>query len=350
MAKTIEIRGFPHEYDLTAPTDAAPVLVFVHGWLLSRQYWQPVIQRLSAVHPCLSYDLRGFGRSQLLPPSPAAVEQMSKGRSPQLVSAFVAPRDSPTATLALPHLAQTTTTQPTRTDRVAEFTTANLEAQLHPGDRPDLGYTPAAYAEDLITLLKLLNLKDVWLVGHSLGGSIALWAADMAPRLVQGVICVNSGGGIYLKEEFERFRAAGQKLVQFRPPWLCRLPLLDHAMARLNVASPIDRVWARQRLRDLVAADLAAAVGTLLDSTTETEVHRLPQVVSRLQQPVHFIAGAQDTIMEPKYVQHLASFHPLFEYCGNNVTEIPQCGHLAMVEQPKAVVNCIQHILATHTA
>jgi len=50
--------------------------------------------------------------------------------------------------------------------------------------------------------------------------------------------------------------------------------------------------------------------------------------------------------MEPKYVRHLASFHKLFEGCGENVFEIPGCGHMAMVEQPEAVDTQIRQILA----
>ena len=49
--------------------------------------------------------------------------------------------------------------------------------------------------------------------------------------------------------------------------------------------------------------------------------------------------------MEPKYVRHLASFHPLFQCCGDNVIEIPDCGHLAMVEQPDVVAKEISIIL-----
>jgi pimeloyl-ACP methyl ester carboxylesterase len=87
---------------------------------------------------------------------------------------------------------------------------------------------------------------------------------------------------------------------------------------------------------------------TLLDSTTEAEVHRLPQVVSQLNQPVYFIAGTEDPVMEPKYVRHLASFHQLFQTSGDNVIEIPSCGHMAMVEQPDAVDTQIRKILANH--
>jgi pimeloyl-ACP methyl ester carboxylesterase len=114
------------------------------------------------------------------------------------------------------------------------------------------------------------------------------------------------------------------------------------------VARPLDRAWGRQRVEDLLRASEEAALGTLLSSTTEDEVHLLPQVVSRLQQPVYFIAGEKDRVMESKYVSHLASFHPLFQHCGENVIEIPDCGHMSMLEKPNAVAKIIHQVLQKH--
>jgi 2-succinyl-6-hydroxy-2,4-cyclohexadiene-1-carboxylate synthase len=317
MATSINIQGIPHAYELTAPTSSSDVLVFVHGWLLSRRYWQPLIQKLAPAYQCLSYDLRGFGDSQ------PDRNELAQYQPPQIVRTTVS--------------------------SIAGHERVGLSAELPTSPAPSIAspYTPAAYAEDLIALLHQLNIVNAWLIGHSLGGSIALWAADHDPHIVKGVICINSGGGIYLKEEFERFRIAGQQLVQNRPRWLCQMPFVDIVMTRMNVAQPIARQWGKQRLVDLVAAHPEAALGALLDSTTEAEVHCLPQVVSRLQQPVHFIAGAKDTIMEPKYVRHLASFHSSFQWRGDNVTEISNCGHLAMVEQPETVAARIRSILTT---
>lgn len=285
---TIDILGVRHACDLTAPTATSPVLVFVHGWLLSRHYWQPVTDRLAPNYQCLTYDLRGFGDSQ-------------------------------------------------------------FDGDGHPGPSAPLDscYTPAAYARDLEILLEKLDISNAWLVGHSLGGTIALWAASQLSDRVKGVVCINAGGGIYLKEEFERFRAVGKQLVKMRPRWLSHLPLADFVFARDSVARSIGRCWGRQRLIDFVAANPDAALGALLDSTTEAEIHLLPQIVSQLKQPVYFIAGSKDKIMEPKYVLHLASFHWMFQGCGENVLQI-ESGHLAMVEQPDAVASYLQNILHEH--
>lgn len=286
---SINILETPHIYELTASVadPQKPVLVFVHGWLLSRHYWQPLIQLLQSEYQCLIYDARGFGESQPDLPS----------RSPE---------------------------------------------------RANEDYSLSAYAKDLQHLLQSLAIERVWVIGHSLGGSVALWAAKLYPEKVEGVICLNAGGGIYLKEEFERFRRAGQQLVKRRPSWLSRVPFLDLLFARMMVARPLSLKWGRQRIYDFVRADERAALGALLESTTEAEVHSLPQLVSRLSQPVYFIAGDRDKVMEIKYVNHLASFHSLFTSEESNVFQIDNCGHLGMVEAPEEVAAIIARVLNKH--
>ncbi|MEM8605318.1 MAG: alpha/beta hydrolase [Cyanobacteria bacterium P01_H01_bin.121] len=303
-------------YKLTPPRDSACVLVFIHGWLLSDAYWQPLIEQLALHYQCLSYDLRGFG------PEPARQSNPKARRGKAVPSNSQAPSGETTIRATL---------------RQANATAIQVPS-----------YTPEAYAHELAALLESLSLESVWLVGHSLGGTIALWCAAHYPDLVKGVTCVNAGGGIYLREEFERFRNAGRQLVKLRPRWLCNLPLLDLAFTRASVVQPLERHWGRQRLLDFVLADYDAALGALLDSTTEEQVHRLPQLVANLAQPVYFIAGDKDPIMEPKYVRHLASFHPLFNERGENLIELADCGHLAMLEQTDLLASKLQSILAQH--
>ena len=286
---SIDILETPHVYELTpyVANSKQPVLVFAHGWLLSRHYWQPIVHLLQSKYQCLVYDARGFGDS---------VAKVDKSQS---------------------------------------------------NDR-SRGYGLNAYAQDLQDLLKDLKIERAWIIGHSLGGSVALWTADFYPEVVRGVICLNSGGGIYLKEEFERFRKVGRQLVKFRPNWLRYIPFLNLIFSQMMVARPLAAKWGRQRVIDLIQADEAAALGALLESTTEAEVHLLPQLVSRLEQPVYFVGGDKDKIMEAKYVNHLASFHPLFSSTESNVFMIPNCGHLGMVEAPEEVAEIIVKVLDKH--
>ncbi|BAQ60555.1 possible alpha/beta hydrolase superfamily [Geminocystis sp. NIES-3708] len=293
----INIRGVNHYYEFTKSESydsSKPILVFIHGWLLSGQYWTPLIDQLKHQYSCLVYDLRGFGASQILSSSTEESDEKN-----QLLS-------------------------------------KNKSFSLH------------SYAEDLKELLTQLNIQNAWLIGHSLGGSIALWGADICSDIVEGVICVNAGGGIYLQEEFERFRKAGENLVKFRPQWLLKIPFFDFIFAIMMVKKPLKLRWGKQRLKDFLFADEKAAIGSLLESTTEDEVHYLPQIVARLNQPVYFIAGKQDQIMETQYVKHLASFHTLFQHHQQNVYEINDCGHFAMLEQTKLVAEYTFNIIQSN--
>jgi 2-succinyl-6-hydroxy-2,4-cyclohexadiene-1-carboxylate synthase len=348
---TADIGGVPHAYRLSAPTaiaqtplgsslakpgSSAETLVFIHGWLLSQAYWQPLVNGLSDRYCCLTYDLRGFGDSVQVSTQVSAASKNSKPRYIQL----------PLGRKWYPH----------EDSEHAEQADHGLDhgSNYGPDHGPKHGpdyyaaspYSLAAYAQDLKELLDYLGLEKVWLVGHSLGGSVALWAAYLLPERVKGVICLNAGGGIYIPKEFEKFRTAGQQMVKFRPMWLAKVPLLPRVFTRAMVYRRLDIRWGQQRIRDFVRADRAAAEGALLESTTCEEVHQLPQLVAQLAQPVHFITASQDTIMPPRYVRYLASFHARFEQ-SKTVLEIAQCGHMAMVEQPQAVVDAITQILTS---
>lgn len=316
-----------HAYDLTdmctSPNADERTLVFIHGWLLSRAYWQPVIEQLSPDYRCLSYDLRGFGESVSLAQDQEICPQLPQQGTRQI-----------TLPLAPKNAVDSSQRNPENIPASASGSPTAYTASQ---------YSLAAYAQELEALLDDLGLENVWLVGHSLGGSIALWAAYLMTDRVEGVVCINAGGGIYIPKEFEKFRAAGQQMVKYRPGWLPGVPLLPRLFSRIMVNQPLSVCWGKQRLKDFVNADRTAAVGALLETTTRAEVHLLPQIVAHLTQPVHFITATEDSIMPPRYVRYLASFHPQFQ-AEETVSEIANCGHMAMVEQTEAVAQIVRRV------
>ncbi|MEM1427428.1 MAG: alpha/beta fold hydrolase, partial [Cyanobacteria bacterium P01_H01_bin.130] len=216
---TIHVRTIPHHYDLSAPRPGRCPIIFIHGWLLSRHYWQPMVDLLSEDYQCLAYDLRGFGDSQ-----PGA----AGGGNPAI------------ALNPLNH---------------------------QPGDQSSQrrrfeSYTPRAYAEDIGELMDRLGIEKAWLVGHSLGGTVALWGSHHLGDRIAGVVCLNAGGGIYLENEFRTFRTVGQRLVKWRPRWLKHLPLLHWALCYDSVPHPLPVRWGRQRVLDFMGADRDAALGS----------------------------------------------------------------------------------------
>ncbi len=155
---TVDILGVPHAYDLTAPkAPSSPVLVFIHGWLLSRRYWRPLMDKLASDYQCLTYDLRGFGDSQLC----SSYQSSGLGRL-ALGSRGTEDRFSASNIMA---------------DSPPQITCASNLSR----------YTPSAYAEDLERLLQAMKIDRAWLIGHSLGGTIALWGAAQMPERVRGV-------------------------------------------------------------------------------------------------------------------------------------------------------------------
>jgi pimeloyl-ACP methyl ester carboxylesterase len=318
---TIDIQGTQHRYDLTPTTPSACTFVFIHGWLWSRHYWQPLIHLLAPNFQCLSYDLRGFGDSSVNNPI---------GNSTN--NPIGNPTNNPTNNLA--------------------------EAR---------DYSAIAYAQDLLILLQKLKIPQVWLVGHGWGGEIALWSAALlttplvapvaptnlcikpgeAVPKIQGVTCLHLGGGIYWQPGFDRHRVRIRHLLRWRARWLAHCPGLDWVLTRIGTQQHLPRHWGRQRLKDLVAAHPQATLETFLSSTTETAVHQLPQILTQLTQPILFISGLDDRIVQSTHVRHLASFQVPSTPMGTNVLELENCGHLSMLEQTQVLATTLEQSVAS---
>src|SRR3984885_1325303 len=61
-------------------------------------------------------------------------------------------------------------------------------------DKPRADYSAAAYANGMRDLLSVLDIERVTIIGHSLGGGVAMQFAYQFPYLVERVILVAAGG------------------------------------------------------------------------------------------------------------------------------------------------------------
>ncbi len=68
-------------------------------------------------------------------------------------------------------------------------------------DKPDTKYTTEEMADDIIQLLYFLELKQVILVGHSMGGHIASYITAAYPKLVKGLAILDKSSTMLDNQE-----------------------------------------------------------------------------------------------------------------------------------------------------
>ncbi|MEO0803920.1 MAG: alpha/beta hydrolase [Cyanobacteria bacterium J06642_2] len=283
---TVDIDGIPHYYEWirTSESDRKPVMLFVHGWGGSGQYWESTARALSETYDCLLYDMRGFGRSSF--------------KSQQRET------DNP-----------------------------------HPNPR-DASYSMEAYVEQLKALLDALQLDRVSINAHSMGASIAtLFASKYGDRLHQLVLTC-SGIFAYDKLTFSLFHRVGGLVVSFRPAWLPAIPGCDRLFMARFVHKALPRSDSQAFLADYLQADGSANLGTMYTCVSKHASIVMPQAFSALAVPTLLIAGAKDIIIPPKLGKQAAQLNDTIQY-----VEIPKVAHFPMLERPAAYLETLQSFL-----
>jgi pimeloyl-ACP methyl ester carboxylesterase len=121
-------------------------------------------------------------------------------------------------------------------DRLAETHTVIAPDLLGHGnsDKPRGDYSIAAYANGMRDLLSVLDVEQATVVGHSLGGGIAMQMAYQFPERVDRLVLVNSGGlGAEVNFILRAATLPGAEIV---------LPLMVHRHVR-TLAAGLGRVF-----------------------------------------------------------------------------------------------------------
>ncbi|SIS15503.1 alpha/beta fold hydrolase [Williamsia sterculiae] len=182
-------------------------------------------------------------------------------------------------------------------------------------DKPRADYSVAAFANGMRDLLTVLGHDRVTVVGHSLGGGVAMQFCYQFPRMVERLILVAAGG--VTRDVNPALRLASMPIVHeflvlMRVPGV--LPTLRFAATRLSAAPHIPglprSLSPRQLLND--ADDLMRVMGDLADPvawsaftrTLRAVVDWRGQVVTMLDRcylterlPVLLIWGDEDTVI-----------------------------------------------------
>lgn len=156
--------------------------------------------------------------------------------------------------------------------------------------KPESGYTLDDYAADVAAVIDQLGLKELKLVGHSMGGTIALLVALLRPGALRKVCLVNPvpPSGVPLDE---------QQVAYFRS-------LGGHRQGAEQVISmttvrPVDRAVLDELLRDAASVSSACFHGAFDAWRGASVVDR----VKELRVPVDVISGVDERILPPAFLQ-----------------------------------------------
>jgi pimeloyl-ACP methyl ester carboxylesterase len=209
-------------------------------------------------------------------------------------------------------------------------------------DKPGSGYSMDDQASAVAEALAKLHVVGATVVGHSLGGSVAVAVAEQSPQLASRIVIVDQSpdDGFEhesLGEHLSMWPVIGQavaRLVQVAPASTVRAEY-DQAFAPgYNISSGFDNP-------DQPVDDLRAMTYTALKDTLDAEedyVHQIPldKRLEALHVPLLVIFGAEDQIYDPQ-----AAIARYRQVPGAQTHLIPGAGHSPNVEKPNLVAPLI---------
>jgi pimeloyl-ACP methyl ester carboxylesterase len=222
-------------------------------------------------------------------------------------------------------------------------------------DKPRADYSVAAYANGMRDLLSVLDIDRVTVVGHSLGGGVAMQFAYQFPQLVERLILVGAGG--VTKDVNIALRVASLPMGSEALAFL-RLPLVlpaVHVVGRVAGAM----FGSTELGRDIpdvlrILADLPEpTASSAFARTLRAVVAWSGQVVTMLDRcyltksvPVQLIWGSADSVIP---VSHARLAHAAMP--GSRLEIFDGSGHFPFHDDPDRFVEVLeQFILSTEPA
>jgi pimeloyl-ACP methyl ester carboxylesterase len=209
-------------------------------------------------------------------------------------------------------------------------------------DKPSSGYSIEDQAGAVAEALAKLHVVGATVVGHSLGGSVAVAVAEQSPQLASRLVIIDQSpeDGFEhesLGEHLSGWPVIGQavaRLAQIAPASMVR-DEYDQAFAPgFNISSGFDNP--DQPVDDLRAMTYTAVRDTIDDEQNFVDQSPLDQRLKELRVPVLVIFGAEDQIYDPQ-----AAIARYQQVPGAQTRLISGAGHSPNVEKPALVAPLI---------
>jgi 2-hydroxy-6-oxonona-2,4-dienedioate hydrolase len=194
---------------------------------------------------------------------------------------------------------------------------------------PILKTNVATFSKFVYQFINYKKLKDVILLGNSLGGHVALLFTRDYPQLVSGLIITGSSGlyeksmvgdGYPKRGNYDYIKTKTEEV--FYDPKIATKEIVDEVFASVNNREKLVRTLslAKSAIRHNMSKDLPKM-------TTKTLI----------------VWGKQDSVTPPNVAE---DFHSLLP--NSDLSWIDKCGHAPMMEHPNEFNNIMQNWLTAN--
>ncbi|MGB9225764.1 alpha/beta fold hydrolase [Mycobacterium sp.] len=216
-------------------------------------------------------------------------------------------------------------------------------------DKPRADYSCAAYANGMRDLLSVLDIERVTIVGHSLGGGVAMQFAYQFPQLVERLILVSAGGvtkDVNFVLRLASLPMGSEALAVLRLPLV--LPAVQVAgrivgMALGSTGIGHDLPNMLRVLNGLPEPTASAAFSRTLRAVVDWR----GQIVTMLDRcyltesvPVQIIWGTKDSVVPVRHAQMAHAAMP-----GSRLEIFEGSGHFPFHDDPARFIDIVQRFI-----
>ncbi len=216
-------------------------------------------------------------------------------------------------------------------------------------DKPRADYSVAAYANGMRDLLSVLEIERVTVVGHSLGGGVAMQFAYQFPHLVERLILIGAGGvtkDVNVALRLASLPMGSEALALLRLPLV--LPalrtagkILGNTLGTTGLGNDLTQVL---RILDDLPEPTASSAFT---RTLRAVVDWRGQIVTMLDRcyltqaiPVLIVWGTRDVVVP---VQHAWMAHAAMP--GSRLEIFEGSGHFPFHDDPARFIDVVQRFI-----
>lgn len=199
--------------------------------------------------------------------------------------------------------------------------------------KPDQGYQAQNLGEDILGAIKALGLRDVILLGSSLGGCIALSAYALESAPIRAMVLLDSSPGWLAPGLPEAYLSNVDRLVRL----VENIHLYPDRLA-VMVRNSFYRSVLPERVDELVHDAFLALPAALVQTIQGSFVNYAPMLAS-VACPTLVVQGAEDRTWG-------AGSAILARIPGSRYVVLDDCGHFPMIEAPDRFMALLGDFLA----